>query len=1049
MMSARKIFNRLQREGASRVARVQPPNFSPNNARVTPFDVFRMGGVRLLHVGVVKEPAGEARVALDPAVTKKLIGDGYKVSIEKGAGAAAGYSDAAYQEAGALMKEKADVLKDSKLFFSIRPPAKDQMADYSGKAVVSWVGRLLPQGKELVAEAAKNNVMLMDTTAVPRITIAQKLDVLSSQAKLAGHRAVIEAAYAFQRFHSAEMTAAGKYPPSNTMVLGCGVAGLAAMGTSKALGSVVRAWDVRDVSDQVKSMGASWVKVDFEESGAGEGGYAKESSAEFQKAQKETFHKNCKDCDIIITTAAIPGRPSPKLIEDYMVKDMKPGSVIVDLAAEGGGNCTLTRLGEKYTTENGVTIIGYADNPGRMANQASAMYAQNMFNLVKHITGKEGADQLLPLIDAALAAGESGDIIARSIVCSKEGKLIDMPPPPQPTPTKPKAVVKSEQEKTQDNPLKMASSNALISTAGSASLLGLGLGAVGDTALTGNIATFALAGAAGYQAVWGVAHALHTPLMSVTNAISGTTAVGGLMLMGSGNTAAELLALSAVGISSVNIFGGFLISQRMLNLFKKPGEVDYSYVQLAPGALLVAAPFLNPSLVPATGVASGILCIASIGALANMKTAQQGAYLGMSGVAGALAASLAGMPSSSLPMAGGLLAAGGAGGIAIGKAVSPIALPQTVAAFHSLVGGAALVTSIASHMIHPDSGTMHLTATVLGDYIGGVTLTGSLVAFGKLNGNLDSTPLNLPGKNLLNIGMLAGQIGLGASFLATGGMSELAATAVLSSVMGVHLIGSVGGADMPVCITVLNSYSGWALVAEGFLLNSPTLTIIGSLIGFSGAILTKIMCDAMNRDIVNVIFGGMNTVAKKDKGDLGPREHTEATVESASATLCQSKDVVIVPGYGMAVARAQGAVADLATTLREADIKVRFAIHPVAGRMPGQMNVLLAEAGLPYDWVLEMDEINPEMPDADVCLVIGANDITNIAAQEDPDCAIAGMPVIEVWKSKATFFMKRSMAGGYADIDNPVFFMDNTQMLLGDAKTMTSALAAKCKEILV
>ncbi|CAE8645170.1 unnamed protein product, partial [Polarella glacialis] len=259
--------------------------------------------------------------------------------------------------------------------------------------------------------------------------------------------------------------------------------------------------------------------------------------------------------------------------------------------------------------------------------------------------------------------------------------------------------------------------------------------------------------------------------------------------------------------------------------------------------------------------------------------------------------------------------------------------------------GAAMVTSIASHMIHPNASTMHLTATVLGDAIGAITLTGSLVAFGKLNGNMSTTPLNLPGKNLINVSMLAAQTGLAASFIAGGGMPELAATAVLSSAMGVHLIGSVGGADMPVCITVLNSYSGWALVAEGFLLNSPTLTIIGSLIGFSGAILTKIMCDAMNRDIMNVIFGGMKVAPKKvvAPGEAIVREHVEASAESAASMLANAKDVVIVPGYGMAVARAQAAVADLATALRDKDVRVRFGIHPVAGRMPGQMNVLLAE----------------------------------------------------------------------------------------------------------
>jgi len=1005
---------------------------------------------RQLTVGCLREPTGEARVAIVPAVAKAMAGQGYTVQIEKGAGGAAGFSDKAYEEAGCVVKDRQSVMGDASLFFSIKPPSEADMSKLGGKAVVSWVGRLQPSGKAIVESAAKANVMLIDTTAVPRITIAQKLDVLSSQAKLAGHRAVIEAAYAFQRFHAPEITAAGKYPPAHSMVLGCGVAGLAAMGTSKALGSVVRAWDVRDVSDQVKSMGATWIKVDFEEEGAGAGGYAKESSAAFQEAQKATFAKHAKECDIIITTAAIPGRPSPKLIEDYMVKAMRPGSVIVDLAAEGGGNCTLTKPHDKVVTDNGVTILGYTDFPGRMASQASQMYAQNMLNLITHITGKEGASVLLPKISEHLAKGEDGDIIVRSIVCCKDGEIIPMPPPPQPSPVKPK-VAQAAKAVVVDDPLSKSRNVALTVSGSSVAMLGMGLGAAGDAALTGNLATFALAGAAGYQVVWGVAPALHTPLMSVTNAISGMTAVGGMMLLGHPNPMASALAASAVGFSAINIGGGFLVSKRMLKLFQKAGEKDYSYLMLAPGAVLVAAPLLSPATVPATGVMSSLLCIGAIGSLANMKTAQAGAYTGMSGVAGGLAATFATMSPEAATLGAGLLLGGGSVGVVIGQKVSPIALPQTVAAFHSLVGGAALVTSIASHMLHPNGSTMHLSAAILGDYIGGVTLTGSLVAFGKLNGNLDSKPLNLPGKNMINLAMLSAQIGLMGSFLATGGMTELVATGLLSSVMGVHLIGSVGGADMPVCITVLNSYSGWALVAEGFLLNSPVLTIIGSLIGFSGAILTKIMCDAMNRDIMNVIFGGIKVAPPKSGGDkaaLEARVSTETTSEGAASLLAASKEVVIVPGYGMAVARAQGAVAELANALTAAGIRVRFGIHPVAGRMPGQMNVLLAEAGVPYDLVLEMDEINPDMGEVDVCLVIGANDITNSAAEEDEDCPIYGMPVLKVWEAKHTIYMKRSMAGGYADVDNPVFYKENTLMLLGDAKEKVDQLGRKTRELL-
>merc|ERR1719507_1596901 len=385
--------------------------------------------------------------------------------------------------------------------------------------------------------------------------------------------------------------------------------------------------------------------------------------------------------------------------------------------------------------------------------------------------------------------------------------------------------------------------------------------------------------------------------------------------------------------------------------------------------------------------------------------------------------------------------------------VGPIQLPQTVAAFHSLVGLAAMATSIGSFWADPVAGaTLENVSSVFGDFIGGVTLTGSIVAFGKLNGNLSSKPLNLPGKNYLNLSGLLLFIFLMFHFFRTEseviGVATLFVVAVLSCLMGVHLVGSVGGGDMPVCITVLNSYSGWALVAEGFLLQSTVLTIVGSLIGFSGAILTKIMCDAMNRDIFNVLFGGINTVAPKAKGDEPKKEHVETSIAATAELLANAKEVLVVPGYGMAMSRAQTAMGELASLLRSRNINMKFGVHPVAGRMPGRMNVLLAEAGVPHDWVFEMEEVNQNMDTNDVALIVVANDVVNSAALEIEGCAIWGMPVIEVWKAKKVIFCKRSMGGGYADLDNPVFYKDNTEMLLGDAKKTADGLATKVREIL-
>jgi len=996
---------------------------------------------------------GDQRVSMVPASAMLFIKDGYQVAVEYGAGKWAGVSDAEYMKAGCKLMSRSELYSNGQVFFAIEPPVQD-FPNLSNKVLVSWVGRLQDTGKTIVQQANDSKVTLIDVTAVPRISIAQKCDVLSSQAKVAGHRAVVEAAHAFTRFHSSEMTAAGKYPPSQTFILGCGVAGLAAIGTSKALGSVVKAWDVRDVSDQCASMGAGWVKVDFKEDGAGQGGYAKESSDAFKQAQQLTFEKVLSQTDIAISTAAIPGKRSPLLITKKAVAGMKPGSVVIDLAAVGGGNCELTVKDKLIVTENGVTIIGYTDLPARMASQSSAMYGQNMVSLLGHIHGKEKAAGLLPNITQHLNAGESGDIVTRSIVCCRNGSIVKMPPPPQPTALA-KKVVKVAAPKAPPNPLKGAVVSAVVLT-----ILVLLMLGIGEGVKTSLLTTFLLAGAAGYQAVWGVAHALHTPLMSVTNAISGMTLVGGLLLLKESEkyedsgTGVWLLAMIAVLVSTSNIVGGFIVSQRMLNLFKRKGEKDYSAFMLIPGVVLVfvaAYCARQPQLVGAVNTISALMCVAAIGALASMSTANMGCKFGMVGVAGCLAATFANLDHHLYMTVSLFMGAGALVGVVVGLRVSPIALPQTVAAFHSLVGLAAMCTSIGSFTSNPVGGVnVKNIASILGDFIGGVTFTGSIIAFGKLNGNLKSTPLNLPGKNYLNLFCLLSLIALIFVFLkkvdGENGVMILWVVSFLSMFMGFHLVGSVGGGDMPVCITVLNSYSGWALVAEGFLLNSTSLTIVGSLIGFSGAILTKIMCDAMNRDIFNVLFGGINAAPPTKKGDEAPKEHHETNIDATADYLASASKVLVVPGYGMAMARAQTAMGELASLMRENNIALSFGVHPVAGRMPGQMNVLLAEASVPHDWVFEMDEVNPDMENYDVVLVVGANDVVNSAAQEVEGCAIWGMPVIEVWRAKKVIFCKRSMGGGYADLDNPVFYKENTEMLLGDAKKTADSLAAKVRQ---
>uniref|UniRef100_A0A4W5PSB1 proton-translocating NAD(P)(+) transhydrogenase n=1 Tax=Hucho hucho TaxID=62062 RepID=A0A4W5PSB1_9TELE len=396
-------------------------------------------------------------------------------------------------------------------------------------------------------------------------------------------------------------------------------------------------------------------------------------------------------------------------------------------------------------------------------------------------------------------------------------------------------------------------------------------------------------------------------------------------------------------------------------------------------------------------------------------------------------------------------------GLTIAKRIEITDLPQLVAAFHSLVGLAAVLTCVAEYMIeyphldmHP-AANMVKTVAYLGTYIGGVTFSGSLVAYGKLQGVLNSAPLMLPGRHMMNAGLMTASVGGMIPFMLSAdyatGMGCLVGVSGLSTIMGVTLTMAIGGADMPVVITVLNSYSGWALCAEGFLLDNNLMTIVGALIGSSGAILSYIMCVAMNRSLPNVILGGFGTSSTAGGKPMEiTGTHTEVNVDQSIELIKEANSIIITPGWGLCAAKAQYPIADMVKMLVEQGKTVRFGIHPVAGRMPGQLNVLLAEAGVPYDVVLEMDEINEDFKETDLTLVVGANDTVNSAAQEDPNSIIAGMPVLEVWKSKQVIVMKRTMGVGYAAVDNPIFYKPNTSMLLGDAKKTCDTLQAKIRE---
>jgi NAD(P) transhydrogenase subunit beta len=458
----------------------------------------------------------------------------------------------------------------------------------------------------------------------------------------------------------------------------------------------------------------------------------------------------------------------------------------------------------------------------------------------------------------------------------------------------------------------------------------------------------------------------------------------------------------------------------------------------------------SAGLVTASYIAATILFILALGGLSNQETARRGNWYGIIGMAIALLATILGVVTQHYTILMLALLIGGSIGLVLARRVKMTQMPELVAILHSLVGLAAVLVGFANFMDHSTAFagvelTIHNIETYLGILIGAVTFSGSVIAFGKLSGRIGGKPMILPARHWLNLGLLLGAIWLGSAFVeqaaAGSGMMPLLLMTVIALVFGVHMVMAIGGADMPVVVSMLNSYSGWAASATGFMLSNDLLIVTGALVGSSGAILSYIMCRAMNRRFLAVIAGGFGTgggtavAGGEIEGEIVPIQP-----EETAELLANSKDVMIVPGYGMAVAQAQHTVFEITKVLREKGINVRFGIHPVAGRMPGHMNVLLAEARVPYDIVFEMDEINEDFPDVDVSVVIGANDIVNPDAQEKPDSPIAGMPVLEVWKGGTTIVLKRSMATGYAGVENPLFYKENTRMLFGDAKDTLDAV---------
>ena len=472
--------------------------------------------------------------------------------------------------------------------------------------------------------------------------------------------------------------------------------------------------------------------------------------------------------------------------------------------------------------------------------------------------------------------------------------------------------------------------------------------------------------------------------------------------------------------------------------------------------------FITTELATVAYIGATILFILSLGGLSNQATALRGNLYGIVGMTLAVLATVFGpsVTMAGIPWIIGAVLVGGSIGLYAARTVKMTQMPELVALMHSMVGLAAMLVGFAT-FVDPSASAgltgaahaIHALEIYIGIFIGAITFSGSIVAFGKLSGRIGGSPMLLPGRHVLNLIALLVVVYFGREFLHAAtpeaGMLPLIVMTAVALLFGVHMVMAIGGADMPVVVSMLNSYSGWAAAATGFMLSNDLLIVTGALVGSSGAILSYIMCNAMNRSFFSVIAGGFGTVAAAPKGAGGAAQPAgEVVPVSAVETaelLREAKSVVIVPGYGMAVAQAQHTVFEITKHLREKGVNVRFGIHPVAGRMPGHMNVLLAEAKVPYDIVMEMDEINDDFPGTDVVMVIGANDIVNPSALDDPASPIAGMPVLEVWKAKTSIVMKRSMASGYAGVDNPLFYKENNRMLFGDAKKMLDEVLVALK----
>ncbi|KAJ1619409.1 NAD(P) transhydrogenase beta subunit-domain-containing protein [Pavlovales sp. CCMP2436] len=984
-----------------------------------------------LSLGVPTESALlEKRVAQTPESVERRVREGFRVLVETGAGAAAGFPDEAYAAAGAEVVAKTEAWK-ANIVLKVCEPTEAEARLVQNRCLICFFWPA--QNPALIEQMGKQGATVFAMDMVPRqLSRSQAFDALTSQANIAGYRAVVEAANAYGRFFSGMMTAAGKasiggstndeiwlrtvcpVSPAVVLVIGGGVAGLSAITHAKSLGA----------QEQTESLGATFLEVNYHQAGEGMGGYAR-----------------CAECDVIITTALIPGWPAPRMFTAEM----------------NGGNVETTVKDQKSVTPNGVTCLGYTDLNSRLAGISSRLFANNQSKFVLSVgpqTTKRTREWLIDHEDEAV----------RGMLVLEGGAL--RYPPPMPSRAKPAPPPPPKyQEPSQPRPSSMpqyirGARNALIVAA---FVFVPGFFAP-SSFFSAMLATLALSTTIGYQVVWGVIPALHSPLMAATNAISGVTAIGGMYLMGGGffpQTGSQVLGLLATFVS---VFSFYAVPIAILLA---------GYV----AALLTT---LRDQLTPVVDTLAALLCIAGLAELSNQATSRPGNAAGSTGILLAVSTALGGMGSSwdylVYAQFAVVAASGSAMGTAIYRMTTPQTLPQTVAGFHSLVGLAAVLTAIAEFPRDPEPASggggeppapnvVRLVAIGLATVIDGITFTGSLIAFAKLSGYISSAALKLPVRDALNaicglaLATLEQLIGLGAVRRA---LALVLALALAYVALAPNLIMYSSPQAMSILNVVLGGYGSStkkggpaqqlhgvthftdAVHVASLLTHSKEIIVVPGCVAHFTVAPTACSVITTTHDALTQSRPLSGPALRRCQQGQAPlpltAPHSNALPMRIPFCCCRS--------YGLAVANAQHTLAELYTLCMKLGVRMRFAIHPVAERMLGQLNVLLAEAGVPYDSVFEMEAINSDFDKTDLVLVVGANDTCNSAAEDDPNSVIAGMPVLRVWRAKEVIVLKRSMATGYAGVDNPIFLKENTLMLLGDAKKTLEQLRARVAEYL-